>query len=806
MCKGINLYILKILFIILFFNYQSVFAKVIVNTALDESAQKITELDQKFEADKSLAKTVMKAIRTTIFETKGIDTHDLTLFKNQVIFLEQLFENYRVEYKDISYSAREVIKKWEAGQSIGSVETMRVGVKLFSQSHDIVVNVQTKLTEIDVLLSEVNLLLVDIFNRRVSVSDRLLFSNVTSFYHINTWQVAFEDISTHVQGIIYDIKHVDLQDEGLPGVGTWLAVLLAYLILLNWVVKYSYQGIKQIRRLEKKIDLKPIYQVSDVVLKGLIPTLFIYFAVEDITNPGMNKYDNIVTGLIFSLVCAINFSILFYVCSVTLVYTRVVNKRIWFLVLSFLTFIVLLNNNINPFLFSTQFYPFIGIYGVAAINLIIVLILTVMGLIYVYLHKGMVTKYIHNKQVAQYVIWIEYLALLSAPVIIFFGYSNLIIGFIINIVQTAFCIYFVYLCYKILTTFLFLGLVKCHEYILKGVKHYDEKNSRRVRRSYVIRWIRFLIIILSIIAGLVLIALFWGVPPLSIENFFDIILFEPFPIGDNENFSMFSIFYAIIILLICYSITMLLTSLVERQILRHTLATAGTKYAIKMSMKYLGIIISVVVFVYALGVDTSSMTFVISGLSIGVGFALKDTLSNFFLGILALMTRYVRAGDWVYTTDESIQGTIEHIGLHSTIIRAFNQRPIIVPNSQLMSQALVNASRMTNRRILQYIGVRYDDLHLVPNILKEIKKMLSSHQDIDQTQTTLVNLVDGNTDGGCYGDYSINFMVYTYTKTTNWVEFQNIQDEIMLKIGEIIESIGAEIAFPTSTLFFNKKN
>ena len=53
---------------------------------------------------------------------------------------------------------------------------------------------------------------------------------------------------------------------------------------------------------------------------------------------------------------------------------------------------------------------------------------------------------------------------------------------------------------------------------------------------------------------------------------------------------------------------------------------------------------------------------------------------------------------------------------------------------------------------------------------------------------------------GCFGSYSINFMVYTFTKTKKWEEFQKIQDEIMLKIGNIIIPQGAEIAFPPSNV------
>lgn len=183
----------------------------------------------------------------------------------------------------------------------------------------------------------------------------------------------------------------------------------------------------------------------------------------------------------------------------------------------------------------------------------------------------------------------------------------------------------------------------------------------------------------------------------------------------------------------------------------------------------------------------------------------QELIKNLFGGTVLYLDRPFAVGDWIYTVDGSIQGTVEKISFRLTIIRGFDRRPIYVPNATFLTAAVVNASRMTNRRILQYIGVRYQDFSKVHQILHDIRQMLKSHPAIDQTCTTLVCIVNGNTNmgsntEGVFGSYSINFMVYTFTKTTNWVKFQATQDEVMLKVGEIIEQNGAQIAFPTTTL------
>jgi len=189
-----------------------------------------------------------------------------------------------------------------------------------------------------------------------------------------------------------------------------------------------------------------------------------------------------------------------------------------------------------------------------------------------------------------------------------------------------------------------------------------------------------------------------------------------------------------------------------------------------------------------------------------LAFANQQLIANIFSGFAIFLDRPFSVGDWIYTTDAKIEGTVTNIGLRLTTIMGFDQRPIYVPNSTFNTSAMVNASRMKNRRILQYIGLRYQDLNRVEPIFEKIRDMLRNHEEIDHKQLTLVNVVNGSTNmgssvGGLYGSSSLNFMVYTFTKTTNWARFQNIQDDVMLKIGRIIRAEGGDIAFTSYSLF-----
>ena len=178
---------------------------------------------------------------------------------------------------------------------------------------------------------------------------------------------------------------------------------------------------------------------------------------------------------------------------------------------------------------------------------------------------------------------------------------------------------------------------------------------------------------------------------------------------------------------------------------------------------------------------------------IAVGFAAKDLLANFFGGLMVYLDRPFAVDDWVRSPDREIEGTVEDIGWRLTRIRTFDQRPLYVPNSVFTTIAVENPSRMTNRRIYETVGIRYDDSGKMKQIVRDVEEMLKGHDEIDKTQTLMVNF-------NMFAPSSLDFFVYTFTKTTNWVRYHQIKQDVLLRILDIIASHGAEVAFPTSTL------
>jgi len=178
---------------------------------------------------------------------------------------------------------------------------------------------------------------------------------------------------------------------------------------------------------------------------------------------------------------------------------------------------------------------------------------------------------------------------------------------------------------------------------------------------------------------------------------------------------------------------------------------------------------------------------------IAVGYAAKDLLANFFGGFTIYMDRPFDVGDWIRSPDKQIEGTVEKIGWRVTCIRTFDKRPLYVPNSVFTTISVENPSRMTNRRIYETIGIRYDDVDKMAAIVDDVKAMLMEHTEIDTGQTMIVNFNE-------FAPSSLDFFVYTFTRTTDWIKYHAIKQDVMLRIIAIVEGHGAECAFPTSTI------
>jgi len=218
-----------------------------------------------------------------------------------------------------------------------------------------------------------------------------------------------------------------------------------------------------------------------------------------------------------------------------------------------------------------------------------------------------------------------------------------------------------------------------------------------------------------------------------------------------------------------------------------------TAQALGKLLRLVVIITSGLVILQTLGYSISGVLAMGGVGGIAVGFAAKDLLANFFGGLIVYLDRPFAVGDWIRSPDREIEGTVETIGWRVTVIRNFQSQPMYVPNSVFTTVIVENPSRMQNRRIYETIGLRYSDLTNMDKVVSEVETMLRQHEAIDADKTMMVNF-------NKFGASSLDFFIYCFTRTTRWVEFHEVKQDVMLQIAGIIEANHAEIAFPTSTI------
>ena len=210
-------------------------------------------------------------------------------------------------------------------------------------------------------------------------------------------------------------------------------------------------------------------------------------------------------------------------------------------------------------------------------------------------------------------------------------------------------------------------------------------------------------------------------------------------------------------------------------------------------LRLLLVVILTIVGFDLMGLDPRGLIAVGSVSGAALAFASKDLVSNWFGGIMLYLDKPFKVGDWIRSPDREIEGTVEYIGWRITKIRTFDKRPLYVPNSLFNNITVQNPSRMTHRRINEVVGVRYDDIKHVEQLIAGIKAYLKNSEIIAQDQVIIVNL-------NAFSASSIDIMVYCMTVTTDWQTFHQHKQTVLLDIANLVEQHNCEFAYPTQRL------
>jgi len=168
-------------------------------------------------------------------------------------------------------------------------------------------------------------------------------------------------------------------------------------------------------------------------------------------------------------------------------------------------------------------------------------------------------------------------------------------------------------------------------------------------------------------------------------------------------------------------------------------------------------VVVVIAAIGAIGIETTSFIAIFGAAGLAVGLALQGSLSNFASGVLIVLFRPYRVGDWIEAA--GISGTVEEVQILTTILKTGDNKQIIVPNSQIMGSIITNYSANDTRRVDMVIGVSYDDD--IDKVRKTLEELIAAEERVlpEPAPTIAVSAL---------ADSSVNFVVRPWVKTSDY--------------------------------------
>ncbi|MBT8088062.1 MAG: mechanosensitive ion channel, partial [Gammaproteobacteria bacterium] len=169
------------------------------------------------------------------------------------------------------------------------------------------------------------------------------------------------------------------------------------------------------------------------------------------------------------------------------------------------------------------------------------------------------------------------------------------------------------------------------------------------------------------------------------------------------------------------------------------------------------LVVVIIAAISALGIETTSFIAIFGAAGLAVGLALQGSLSNFAAGVLIVLFRPYRVGDYIEAA--GVSGSVEQVQILTTMLKTPDNKQVIVPNSQVMNSIITNYSANDTRRVDMVFGVSYsDDLDKVRNVLQEL--VAAEERILDEPECTIAVKE--------LADSSVNFVVRPWVKTADY--------------------------------------
>ena len=298
-------------------------------------------------------------------------------------------------------------------------------------------------------------------------------------------------------------------------------------------------------------------------------------------------------------------------------------------------------------------------------------------------------------------------------------------------------------------------------------------------------WFVNLMLALAVVPTVLILA---GAPPATIRDIASEALFG-FYVGGVRVPSLVNIAYAILVFVVVVALTKIAQRAFEKGPFAHANMGIGVQNSLKMLIGYAGLLAAILAAVSAIGFDLRNLALIAGALSVGIGFGLQSIVNNFVSGLILLFERPIKVGDWIVTP--SGEGTVKRISVRSTVIETFDRSSIIVPNSELISSAVMNWTHKNKiGRIKVPVGVSYkSDPETVRDILL---KCANDHPMIVKYPEPFVVWQD-------FGASSLDFEIRAYLADIS--KGLAVRTELRFAIFKALKEAGIEIPYPQQDVY-----
>ena len=237
---------------------------------------------------------------------------------------------------------------------------------------------------------------------------------------------------------------------------------------------------------------------------------------------------------------------------------------------------------------------------------------------------------------------------------------------------------------------------------------------------------------------------------------------------------------ALLILVLSFNFINFITKKIYKKMKKRHLDETISRVALNITRFILKLVILVCLVAYV-GIETASVSAIIASLGVGISLAVQGTLSNFAGGVIIIIMRPFKLGDFITSNDHS--GTVEDIKLFYTSIITPDNKVVLIPNGTLANNVIVNVSTKESRRVDVVMPVSYSTN--IEKAKKIIKKVCAQNEEIFKTPEPFIKI-------GEYGDSSINIFVRVWTKNSS---YWDVNYYLLDEIKKAFDKSGIEIPF-----------